>query len=88
MPYFARRHVADPTHLYSIPPPASGYSRPTPPGRTDMALFLFTRAILEGESIRMFNHGEMWRDFTYIDSIQILKPCPPGVWLNLMPVAS
>jgi len=40
-----------------------------PWGRPDMALFLFTRAILAGEPIQVFNHGEMMRDFTYIDDI-------------------
>ncbi len=40
-----------------------------PWGRPDMALFLFTKAILEGEPIKVFNHGKMRRDFTYIDDI-------------------
>ena len=40
-----------------------------PWGRPDMALFLFTRAILAGEPIKVFNHGKMRRDFTYIDDI-------------------
>jgi UDP-glucuronate 4-epimerase len=40
-----------------------------PWGRPDMALFLFTRAILEGRSIDIYNHGLMQRDFTYIDDI-------------------
>jgi UDP-glucuronate 4-epimerase len=40
-----------------------------PWGRPDMALFLFTRAILEGRPIDVFNHGNMTRDFTYIDDI-------------------
>ena len=40
-----------------------------PWGRPDMALFLFTRAILEQEPIKVFNHGKMQRDFTYIDDI-------------------
>lgn len=40
-----------------------------PWGRPDMALFLFTKAILEGKSIDVFNHGDMRRDFTYIDDI-------------------
>ena len=40
-----------------------------PWGRPDMAPILFTRAILAGEPIRVFNSGEMWRDFTYIDDI-------------------
>ncbi|KIM09980.1 MAG: capsule biosynthesis protein CapI [Sulfurovum sp. FS06-10] len=40
-----------------------------PWGRPDMALFLFTKAALEGKSIDVFNHGKMQRDFTYIDDI-------------------
>jgi UDP-glucuronate 4-epimerase len=40
-----------------------------PWGRPDMALFLFTRAILENKPIQVFNHGKMQRDFTYIDDI-------------------
>ncbi|MDY7000447.1 MAG: NAD-dependent epimerase [Thermodesulfobacteriota bacterium] len=40
-----------------------------PWGRPDMALFLFTKAILEGKPIDVFNHGKMRRDFTYIDDI-------------------
>jgi UDP-glucuronate 4-epimerase len=40
-----------------------------PWGRPDMALYLFTRAILAGEPIRVFNEGRMLRDFTYIDDI-------------------
>jgi UDP-glucuronate 4-epimerase len=40
-----------------------------PWGRPDMAYYSFTRAIIEGKPIRIFNHGEMWRDFTYIDDV-------------------
>jgi UDP-glucuronate 4-epimerase len=40
-----------------------------PWGRPDMALFLFTKAALEGDKIDVFNNGEMLRDFTYIDDI-------------------
>ena len=40
-----------------------------PWGRPDMALFMFTKAILEGRPIDVFNHGRMRRDFTYIDDI-------------------
>lgn len=57
-------------HLYKLP--ATGLRFFTvygPWGRPDMAAFLFTRAILAGEPIRVFNGGEMWRDFTYIDDI-------------------
>ncbi|MGD0189887.1 MAG: NAD-dependent epimerase/dehydratase family protein [Rhizomicrobium sp.] len=57
-------------HLYGIP--ATGLRFFTvygPWGRPDMAAFIFTRAILNGEPIKVFNRGEMWRDFTYIDDI-------------------
>jgi UDP-glucuronate 4-epimerase len=57
-------------HLYKLP--ATGLRFFTvygPWGRPDMAAFIFTRAILKGEPIRVFNQGEMWRDFTYIDDI-------------------
>ncbi|MEM9349037.1 MAG: NAD-dependent epimerase/dehydratase family protein [Pseudomonadota bacterium] len=53
-----------------------------PWGRPDMALFKFTRGILEGEPIDVYNHGEMWRDFTYIDDlvegIRLLMDVPPA----------
>lgn len=57
-------------HLYDLP--VSGLRFFTvygPWGRPDMALFLFTRAILEDRPIDVFNHGDMRRDFTYIDDI-------------------
>jgi UDP-glucuronate 4-epimerase len=52
-----------------------------PWGRPDMALFLFTKAILAGKPIDVFNHGKMRRDFTYIDDIvegvvRVMKNCP------------
>ena len=40
-----------------------------PYGRPDMALFLFTKAIVEGKPIDVFNNGKMKRDFTYVDDI-------------------
>lgn len=53
-----------------------------PWGRPDMALFKFTKAILAGEPIDVYNHGEMWRDFTYIDDlvrgIRLLIDTVPG----------
>jgi len=53
-----------------------------PWGRPDMALFKFTRAILAGEPIDVYNHGEMWRDFTYVDDlvrgIRLLIDAVPG----------
>jgi len=57
-------------HLFKIP--CSGLRFFTvygPWGRPDMALFLFTQAILEGKAIDVFNFGDMRRDFTYIDDI-------------------
>jgi UDP-glucuronate 4-epimerase len=57
-------------HLHGIP--ATGLRFFTvygPWGRPDMAPMLFTRAICAGEPIRVFNRGEMWRDFTYIDDV-------------------
>ncbi|MBN2032135.1 MAG: NAD-dependent epimerase [Deltaproteobacteria bacterium] len=58
------------SYLYGLP--ATGLRFFTvygPWGRPDMALFLFTRAILENKPIDVFNHGRMKRDFTYIDDI-------------------
>ncbi len=57
-------------HLYGIPSTGLRFFTVYGPwGRPDMAPILFTRAILAGEPIKVFNHGEMWRDFTYIDDI-------------------
>jgi UDP-glucuronate 4-epimerase len=58
------------SHLFGIP--ATGLRFFTvygPWGRPDMALFIFTRRILAGEAIEVYNHGDMKRDFTYIDDI-------------------
>jgi UDP-glucuronate 4-epimerase len=57
-------------HLYGIPSTGLRFFTVYGPwGRPDMALFLFTRAILAGESIRVFNHGRHKRSFTYVDDI-------------------
>ncbi len=57
-------------HLYRLPSTGLRFFTVYGPwGRPDMALFLFTRAILEGKPIDVFNHGRMRRDFTYIDDI-------------------
>ena len=57
-------------HLYRLPCTGLRFFTVYGPwGRPDMALFLFTRAILEGKPIDVFNHGRMERDFTYIDDI-------------------
>ena len=58
------------SHLYGLPTTGLRFFTVYGPwGRPDMALFLFTKAILEGEPIDVFNHGRMKRDFTYIDDI-------------------
>ncbi len=58
------------SHLFSIPSTGLRFFTVYGPwGRPDMALFLFTRAILEGRPIDVYNHGKMRRDFTYIDDI-------------------
>ena len=58
------------SHLYSIPSTGLRFFTVYGPwGRPDMAPFLFTQSILEGKSIRVFNNGQMLRDFTYIDDI-------------------
>jgi UDP-glucuronate 4-epimerase len=53
-----------------------------PWGRPDMAMFIFTKAILEGRPIQLFNHGRMRRDFTYVDDVvaamERLIVRPPG----------
>ncbi|MDD2581655.1 MAG: NAD-dependent epimerase [Desulfuromonadaceae bacterium] len=56
--------------LYGIPTTGLRFFTVYGPwGRPDMALFLFTKAIIEGRTIDVFNHGKMQRDFTYIDDI-------------------
>ena len=58
------------SHLYALP--ATGlrfFTAYGPWGRPDMAAYLFTSAILAGRPIKVFNHGRMARDFTYIDDI-------------------
>ena len=58
------------SHLFNIPTTGLRFFTVYGPwGRPDMALFLFTEAILKGESIKVFNYGKMKRDFTYIDDI-------------------
>ena len=58
------------SHLYGIPTTGLRFFTVYGPwGRPDMALFLFTKAILNDEPIKVFNYGKMERDFTYIDDI-------------------
>lgn len=78
------------SHLYGLP--ASGLRFFTvygPWGRPDMALFKFTRAMLAGEPVDIYNNGEMARDFTYIDdiveSILRLRARPPQTLTDTPP---
>jgi UDP-glucuronate 4-epimerase len=58
------------SHLFGLPTTGLRFFTVYGPwGRPDMALFLFTKAILEGRAIDVFNHGKMVRDFTFIDDI-------------------
>ena len=72
------------SHLFNIPATGLRYFTVYGPwGRPDMALFLFTKAILEDKPIEVFNHGNMKRDFTYIDdivtgTIKVLDSAPKG----------
>jgi UDP-glucuronate 4-epimerase len=72
-------------HLFRLPSTGLRFFTVYGPwGRPDMAYYLFTRAILAGEPIRLFNAGEMRRDFTYVDDIvqgviaALDKPPPDG----------
>src|SRR5699024_351321 len=58
------------SHLYGLPTTGLRFFTVYGPwGRPDMALFLFTKAIVNDEPINVFNHGHMMRDFTYVDDI-------------------
>jgi len=58
------------SHLYGLPTTGLRFFTVYGPwGRPDMALFLFTKAIVNDEPIDVFNHGDMMRDFTYVDDI-------------------
>lgn len=66
-----------------------------PYGRPDMALFIFTKAILEGKAIDVYNHGKMKRDFTYVDDIvegiiRLIPTIPDGdkTWSGSKPDAA
>lgn len=57
-------------HLYQLPVTGLRFFTVYGPwGRPDMAYYSFTKAIMEGSPIKVFNHGEMYRDFTYIDDV-------------------
>jgi UDP-glucuronate 4-epimerase len=73
------------SHLYGIPTTGLRFFTVYGPwGRPDMAYFLFTKAIIEGKPIQVFNQGDLYRDFTYIDDIvdgiiNVLKGVPDNV---------
>ena len=81
------------SHLYGIPTTGLRFFTVYGPwGRPDMALFIFTRAILEGKPIEVYNRGEMRRDFTYVDDIvegiiRIMDRPPAGsaAWSGMAP---
>jgi UDP-glucuronate 4-epimerase len=80
-------------HLYGLPCTGLRFFTVYGPwGRPDMALFLFTRAILEDRPIEVFNHGQMERDFTYVDDVaegvvRVLArpPAPDPAWSSDRP---
>ena len=80
-------------HLFALPCTGLRFFTVYGPwGRPDMALFLFTRAILAGEPIRVFNHGRHRRSFTYVDDIvegivRVLDQPPAGnpAWDGMAP---
>jgi UDP-glucuronate 4-epimerase len=70
-------------HIYDLPTTMFRFFTVYGPwGRPDMALFKFTKGILEGTPIDIYNHGEMWRDFTYVEDlvrgIRLLIDAVPG----------
>jgi UDP-glucuronate 4-epimerase len=81
------------SHLYGLPVTGLRFFTVYGPwGRPDMALFLFTKAILSQEPIRIFNQGLMKRDFTYIDDIvegvrrvMDVLPTPDAGWNGMQP---
>ncbi len=71
------------THLYGFPTTGLRFFTVYGPwGRPDMAYYSFAKAITEGKTIKVFNNGDMWRDFTYVDDIitALLRiiPSPPA----------
>ena len=81
------------SYLYQLPTTGLRFFTVYGPwGRPDMALYLFTRAICRNEPIKVFNHGKMQRDFTYIDDIiegvvRVIGRIPTGNsdWTGLAP---
>ena len=69
------------SHLYDLPTTGLRFFTVYGPwGRPDMAYFLFTKAILAGQPIKVFNNGKMKRDFTYIDDIIEPRETRPAIY--------
>jgi UDP-glucuronate 4-epimerase len=81
-------------HLFGIPVTGLRFFTVYGPwGRPDMAIYLFTKAVYEGQPLNVFNHGVMMRDFTYVDDITEsvsrmleLPPVPDSSFDHLNPV--
>jgi UDP-glucuronate 4-epimerase len=81
------------SHLYRLPTTGLRFFTAYGPwGRPDMAMWIFTKAIIAGQPIQLFNHGRMRRDFTYIDDIvegvvriAAKVPEPDPEWSSLAP---
>jgi UDP-glucuronate 4-epimerase len=81
------------SHLFRVPMTGLRFFTVYGPwGRPDMAVYTFTRAIMEGATLDVYNHGNMKRDFTYIDDIveAIVRlistaPCPDSRWQGATP---
>lgn len=77
-------------HIYGLPVTMFRFFTVYGPwGRPDMALFKFTKGIIEGTPIDIYNHGDMWRDFTYVEDlvrgIRLLIDAPPPVPVGEVP---
>ena len=82
------------SHLYNLPTTGLRFFTVYGPwGRPDMALFKFTKAVVNDETIDVYNHGKMMRDFTYVDDIVeaisrlVRKPAQPNPeWSGANPI--
>ncbi len=81
------------SHLYRLPTTGLRFFTVYGPwGRLDMAYYMFTKAILDGTPIKIFNHGDLYRDFTYVDDaietvVRLIDLVPAGdtAWDGRMP---
>jgi UDP-glucuronate 4-epimerase len=79
-------------HIYGLPTTMFRFFTVYGPwGRPDMALFKFTKGILEGTPIDIYNHGDMWRDFTYVEDLVraialLVDAVPPSPGSDTVPI--